>query len=129
MSFLGLVEVLLHKTNGGLHRCYDAVHGFSTNPELYLNLAYAEFILGNRQRSVAAVNTLLEHDPQYYDALQFRDCLGKRKEHHEKRTNPVSNVLGKLFRSKDRGCEGNNFELIFKAHLSKKLNFYIKQFI
>jgi hypothetical protein len=34
LSFVGLLEVMLLKSNGGLQRCYDAIQGCSNDAEL-----------------------------------------------------------------------------------------------
>jgi len=127
LSYLGLVEVLLHKSKGGLHRCYNAVKGFSTEPELYLNVAYAEHILGNRRRSVDAIKKSLANDSKFTHAYHFHRYIGRRN--NLKRSNPAKNIFGRFFRRKKNQCTAENFDKIFKQHLSKKLDLYIEAVI
>ena len=129
LSYLGLIEVLLHKSRGGLHRCYNAVKGFSTDPQLYLNIAYAEHILGNRRRSIEAIKKSLETDSRFTHAYHLYRCIGRRKKNNLKRTNPAKNILGRFLRRKKNKCTDENFDKTFKNFISKKLDLYIETVI
>lgn len=126
-SYLGLVEVLLYKSDGGLQRCYHAVNEATTNPELYFNIAYAEHVLGHRQRSFAAIKKGLKHATKFTPAEKFCKCIEKRKKGSRKRTNAAKNIIGRFLRKKKNNYTGKDCEEIFKLHLSKKLDLYIKE--
>lgn len=129
LSYLGLIEVLLHNSKGGLHRCYNAIKGFSTDPELYLNIAYAEHVLGNRRRSVDAIKKSLETDSKFTHAYHFQKFIGRREANKLKRNNPAKNIVGRFFRRKKNKCTAENFDKVFKEHLAKKLDLYIETVI
>ncbi len=122
LSFLGLAEVLLNKSTGGLSRCYEAVNGFSNNSNLYFYIAYAEYFLGNRRRSVFAIEKLLENNPNHKYANFFNKCMVQRI---NLRNNIAHNIIGKLFRKK-KECPENGFDIVFKDHLTIKINKYIQ---
>lgn len=126
-SYLGIVEVLLYKSDGGLHRCYHAVNEVADNAELYFNIAYAEHVLGHRQRSFAAIKKGLKHDAKFITARKFCKCIEKRKKGSTKRTNVAKNIVGRFLRKKKNNYIGKDCEEIFKCHLSKKLDLYIKE--
>lgn len=129
LSYMGLVEVLLYKSKGGLYRCYNAVRGLSTDPELHLNIAYAEHILGNRRRSIEAIKKSLATDSKFTQAYQLHRCIGRRKNNSLKRTRSANNVLGRFFRRKKNRCSEERFEKVFKQHLSQKLDRYVESVV
>jgi len=122
LSFLGLAEVLLNKSTGGLSRCYEAINGFPHDSNLYFNVAYAEYFLGNRRRSVIAIEKLLKNNPNHEYAEFFKKCMVQR---NKLRNNIAQNIIGKLFRKK-KDCPENEFDHVFKDHLTIKMNSYIQ---
>ncbi len=128
LSFLGISEVLLSKSQGGLSRCYEASQGISTDPNLYLNIAYAEYILENRRRSVIAIESFLEHDKTHTYAHFFNECMIKRSEKNKHRNSVAQNIVGRLFRKK-KSCSEEKFVDIFKDYLSRKLDTYMKEIL
>jgi hypothetical protein len=125
LSFLGLVEVILLDSDGGLHRCYEAVKINPANPELYLNIAYAEHHLGNRKRCVSAIQGCLKSNPKHYHTSQFYQCVGIRKK-ERKKTNFINLTMGKLLRKKLSENKKKDCDKLFRDYLSKKINSYIK---
>lgn len=123
LSFLGLVEVLLHESRGGLNRCYEALNGFSNIAELYINLAYAELSLGNRRRCVVALENCIEKNPDFSHANQIINCscLGKRKTATLKAR---KSIVKKLFRKNDSQCLTETINKLFQLILTDKLKFY-----
>jgi tetratricopeptide (TPR) repeat protein len=113
-SFLGLVEVLLLKSNGGLHRCYQVATEHPQNPEFLLNIAYAEYILGNRKRSICALEQCLQIDAKYTMANLFYDAIGRRT-----RKSLIKNILGKMIRRPNRFEDINLFDIL-RNHLMIK---------
>ncbi len=103
----------------------NTVNGFKKNPELYLNIAYAEYILGNRQRSFYAIQESLKCDSKYIHAGLFSQCIEKRK--NIKRKNPAKNMIGRFLRRKKNRYTGECCEEIFKSFLSEKLDWYIEK--
>ncbi|MCU7836847.1 MAG: hypothetical protein KZQ83_16550 [gamma proteobacterium symbiont of Taylorina sp.] len=127
LSFLGLVEVLLYDSRGGLNRCYEASNDFSTIPELYINLAHAELTLGNRRRGIIAIEQCLEYNPKFIYKKRLKECIGKRKANHFKKINHRKSILGKFLRKKKNQCLANTINNILNDMLSDKLELYIKQ--
>ena len=127
LSFLGFVEVLLYESRGGLNRCYEALNGFSTIPELYINLAYAELTLGNRRRSVAALKECIEKNPDfaYADDITNCSCLGKRKPDFLRKGKERKSIVKKLLRRNSSQCLMDTIDQLFKHILSDKLKSYI----
>jgi len=125
LSFLGLVEVLLHESRGGLNRCYEALNGFSSISELYINLAYAELSLGNRRRCVVALENCIEKNPDFSHADQIINCscLGKRKTATLKAR---KSIVKKLFRKNESQCLTETINELFQLILIDKLKFYIQ---
>ncbi len=126
LSFLGLVEVLLHESRGGLNRCYEALNGFSNIPELYINLAYAELSLGDRRRCVVALEYCIEKNPDFIYANQIINCscLGKRKPAALKNRKDRKSIFKKLFRKNESQCLTETIDEIFQLVLIDKLKFY-----
>ena len=93
LSYLGLVEVIQHNSNGGLHRCYEAEKSYFEHPDIQLNIAYAEFRLGNRKRCINAIFKCLKHSPNNPQANHFYECIGKRK-----KRNTVRSIFGRFLR-------------------------------
>ncbi len=129
LSFVGLLEVILLKSNGGLQRCYDAIQGSSNDAELYFNLAYAEHILENRRRCVVAIEKCLQYNPKHAYAPRFQTCIGIRKKDDKKRNTRTKKTLGKLFRKKKDKQNRETCALIFKDNLSNKLDLYMEEVI
>ncbi|MBE9527193.1 MAG: hypothetical protein IME94_09500 [Proteobacteria bacterium] len=126
LSYLGLVEVLFYKSRGGLKRCYDALEHFSTIPELYINIAYAELTLGNRRRAILAIEKCLQHNPNFIYAQQIKDCIGTRKVANLKKISQRKNILRKFLRKKKNQCLAKTIAEVFKDMLSSKMKLYIK---
>lgn len=122
LSFLGLVEVFLYKSNGGLHRCYEAKKEHSDIIDIHLNIAYAEYKLGNRKRCVNAIKYCLELEPQNKLAQNFFECIGRRT-----RKDFIKNVFWKFVRGTDKNSCKENLHHQIQNHLSIKLNNYVKK--
>lgn len=121
MSFLGVTEVFLHQSNGGLHRCYDALHDCTEDQDLYVNIAYAEYYLGNRKRSVKALETCLAKEPAHIHANTFFKFIGKRS---TSRSSLLNCTLGKFLRKPIEKCH-KEFMDIIKKDLFSKLNLFV----
>ena len=121
-SYLGLVEILINKSNGGLHRCYQASNEQKGDAELYLNIAYAEYLLDNRSRCVTALNKCLEMEPDNVMAQSFYKCIGMRT-----RMNPIKKVLGKLLGKKRKKSCNDRLLNIMKNHLAFVLNYHVNK--
>lgn len=103
-SYLGLLEVLNQK-HDGLYYCNHAIEISQTLEfETLLNLACAEFISGNRRRSLKALEhtECLKLTPQQIKSLQtFHSIIGQRqiKENGAlKRNTFFRRLLSKIFR-------------------------------
>ena len=119
-SYIGLVEVLLYKSNGGLHRCYQASNEQKGDVELYLNIAYAEYFLDNHNRCVTALNRCLDIEPGNSMAQSFYECVGMRKT-----KNPIKKVLGKLLEKNEKKSCNDRLYNIVRNHLAFVLNAHV----
>ena len=127
ISYLGLVEVYFHDSRGGLIRCYEALEGFSKTPtEFYINLARAELLMGDRRRSVLAIDKYLAQNPGLNYAKQLNECIGIRKSSNFKIIKQRKNVFGKFFRKNNNQCLKTTLDKIFHDILSKKLESFIE---
>ena len=124
LSFLGLSEVLTNHSRGGLHRCYEASKECPNNSELYLNIAYAEQILGNRQRCIKALKCCLDIEPSNTMANVFYDRIGRRV-----RKNPIKNIVGKYWRRIKPVKQTIQFNQIIKDNISITLDNYVNKII
>jgi hypothetical protein len=113
LSLLGLTEVLLLKSNGGLYRCYDALKEAPDNMDLYFHIAYAEYLLGHRRRCIRALKNCNDH----VLAKKLMLCIGARKKIRKPKISIVQQMMKKLFRK--------NSDLKIKAECMKILNEYL----
>ena len=125
LSFMGLVQVL-HKNQSGLNNCYDALKTFSSTPEIYINLAYAELSLGNRSRGVQAIEKCLQYHPDFIYAQHFNGYIGKRKITNLKNIKSRKTILGKLLRRNKNQSLISIVEKVFKEMLHHKIESHIR---
>ncbi len=117
LSLLGLTEVILFRSNGGMHRCYEALNEISDRTDLYFHIAYGEYILGHRGRCVKALEQCKDHK----FAKQFHDCIGERKKLRKKRDSAFQKTVVKLFRKTDHAKVREKCTEILSCYLSSKL--------
>ncbi len=117
LSLLGLTEAILFGSNGGMHRCYEALNETSEKADLYFHIAYGEFILGHRSRCVKALEQCKEHK----FAKQFQACIGERKKLRKKRDSVFQKTVVKLFRKTNHAKVREKCTEILSCYLSSKL--------
>ena len=122
LSYLGLVEVLIQKSRGGLNRCYEALNGFSNIPDLYINLAIAELSFGDRRRSILSIEKCLLNIPDCEYAKSLQECIGKKRKISKRKS-----IFGKFLRKKKNQCLSTALDKILKHLLLIKLESHIKQ--
>jgi len=121
LSFLGLVEVLLYRSNGGLFRCYEAKKECPDNPEIYLNIAYSEYKLGNRKRCVSTLQQCLKLEPDNKQAHSFFECIGKKTRRYL-----IKNIFGNFFRGNKNDCSMTSFNNQIQNYISITLDSHVK---
>ena len=122
MSYLGLVEVFMNGTNGGLYRCYDARTELNEHLEMYLNIAYAEYRLGNQKRCIKVLSQCLQLEPKNKLAHNLIECIKKQK-----RTNPLKSLFLKLFKKSEKNACLDSSQSQIKNYLSSMLGRYVEQ--
>ena len=118
LSLLGLTEILLYQSNGGLARCYNALKEKTNNADLYFFIAYGEYLLGNRKRAIKALRKCKKH--KY--AQQLLDCMGQRKKERNKQASIVHNTIVRLFRKNNDSIVKLKCGNIFDNYLSAVLD-------
>ena len=107
-SYAGLLSVLMHRL-GGLHHCYYSVNlSLPIKPEVQLNLACAEFVSGNRQRAIKALDNIDGSELSSSSAKEIDSCfdlVGKREKGNGRLTQRdkfLYKSMGVLFRKKEQ---------------------------
>ena len=103
-SYLGLLEILNEKKDG-LYYCHNAAEKSQTLEfEILLNLAFAEFISGNRKRTIKTLDEVacLKLIPKQVKELKaFHQIIGKRQMNSKgalTRNSFLRRSIGKIFR-------------------------------
>ncbi len=116
LSLLGVTEVLLLKSNGGLYRCYDALKEAPDNKDLYFHIAYAEYLLGHRRRCLRALKNCQDH----VFAKQLISCIGVRSKKRKTKISVLQQSLLKLFRKTNDVKIKTDAMTIFTEYLASK---------
>lgn len=101
-SFLGLAQVLTGDLSG-VELCRIVASCETFDGDVFLNLAYVEWFMHNRQRSVYIMEKGLRVDRQHPGLNKFKQCIGERRRKaidFFPRNNFVNVALGKLVRQK-----------------------------
>jgi len=111
-SFCGVVRVL-NGDRAGIELCRDAVRQELIDGDVFLNLAYAEWHMKSRKRSVGVLKQGLMVDRRHPGLKKFQQHLGQRSRKmvfFVSRDNVLNKVLGKLVRKKDSAKENWTFQ-------------------
>jgi len=99
-SFLGLALVLTDD-DSGLLMCRDASTGETSDGDVFLNLACAEWHSENRKRAIDAIYKGLSIDPGHQRLKQVVSKLDSRKRsviNFLVRDHPINKILGRILR-------------------------------
>jgi len=102
-SFCGVARVL-NGDRAGIELCRDAVRQELIDGDVYLNLAYAEWHIKSRKRSVGVLKQGLMVDRRHPGLKKFQQHLGQRSRKmifFVSRDHVLNKVLGKLVRKKE----------------------------
>ncbi len=113
-SYYGLTRVLCDDT-GGIDQCRLSAHREALDGDVFLNLAYAEWYMGNRRRAVEALNRGLELDPGHPGLHRLQQRLGDRRFtafEFIPRNSFLNQALGKLSRKKSPQLDWNYWQLM-----------------
>ena len=127
LSYLGVTEVLFSESRGGLIHCYDAIKSFSVIPDIYINLACAELALGDRRRSIIAIEQCLKKFPKFSYKQHLNQCIRKRDIIDIKQKKNRFSIFKKILRKKNNQCLSATTKDVFSDILSNKLNNYISR--
>jgi len=101
-SYCGLARVL-NGDKTGVELCRDAARQEMKDGDVYLNLAYAEWFMDSRKRSIGVLEKGLTIDSQHKGLRQLQINLGKRSTpvlSFITRDNLLNKTLGKLVHKK-----------------------------
>ena len=114
-SYLGLTLVLTGDL-AGVELCRVVASDETFDGDVFLNLAYVEWFMQNRQRSVYVMERGLRVDRQHPGLNKFKQCIGERR--HQAinfipRNNFLNVALGKLVRRKVMAGNGLDYSQLF----------------
>ncbi len=101
-SFCGLARVL-SGDRGGVELCRDAARLETFDGDVFLNLAYAEWHMNSRKRSIMILKKGLRIDRKHSGLIKFQQQLGVRSKKlipFIPRDSYLNKTLGKLVRKK-----------------------------
>lgn len=97
-SFIGLARVLQNDISG-LEICRLAASRYDLNPDVWCNLAKAEYQSGHRRRAFEAINKGLSVAPHHTELKVFMYLIDSRRRpvlEFLSRDNGINRMLGKL---------------------------------
>jgi len=101
-SYCGLARVL-NGDKSGVELCRDAARQEMKDGDVFLNLAYAEWFMNSRKRSIGVLEKGLSIDSDHRGLNIFQNHLGKRAEpilSFVARDSFLNKTLGKIIRKK-----------------------------
>jgi len=101
-SFCGLARVL-NGDRSGVELCRDAARQEMRDGDVFLNLAYAEWFMDSRKRSIGVIEKGLAIDGQHLGLNKLQSHLGKRAKpvlFFVARDSFLNKTLGKIVRKK-----------------------------
>ncbi len=111
-SYCGLTRVL-NGDRAGVELCRDVARRENKDGDVFLNLAFAEWHLKSRKRSIGVLKKGLIIDRRHTGLTRFQSHLGKRGKpvlFFISRDSFLNKVLGKMVHKKDSSAEKLNYQ-------------------